>query len=285
MKLLSYGLDHRMEPRLAFSMRGQAVDVMRASLWMKEDRGAMDFLNLASSMKLALENWERSFSLLKELESAFFNIDFEGLSIYDRTLALSEHEIVFFAPVPDPPSLRYFQAFPQDDSSGFVFGNTQSLLGHQQALTHDHLSIRAELAAFLAVNRTGEYCRIAGYSIVNNWLDPALPDNQGLSQGQASSLGPYFVTADELESHKLGRGFSLELQVRINGQHVAEGRFRDMQIGFEEMIAMAQPTHLQAGDVFCSGTPVRSGQNIGSTRGDHIEVEIQVLGTLATDVV
>ena len=51
MKLLSYGLDRRMEPRLAFSLRGYAIDVMRASLWMKEDRLDEDSNELITFLK------------------------------------------------------------------------------------------------------------------------------------------------------------------------------------------------------------------------------------------
>ena len=134
MKLLSYGLEHRMDPRLAFSLNGYAVDVMRAALWMKENKGAQDFLNLPSSMKIALEDWSRSLSLLKDLENAFLSVGFEQLNIYGRAVAIPESDIVFFAPVPDSSSLRYFQSFHSDNLSSFEFGNTQTLLGHQQAL-------------------------------------------------------------------------------------------------------------------------------------------------------
>lgn len=133
MKLLSYGLDHRMEPRLAFSLNGQVIDVMRASLWMKEHRQAIDYLSLPSSMSLALQDWGRSFSLLKQLKEAFESLDAGSLSIFDRPVALPENEVAFFAPIPDPPSLRFFQALTSPSASGFNFGNTQTLFGQGQA--------------------------------------------------------------------------------------------------------------------------------------------------------
>jgi len=284
MKLLSYGLEHRMEPRLAFLLNGQAVDVMRASLWMKEERGAIDFLNLPSSMKLALENWEKSFSLLKALETAALSLDFESLNIFGRPLSMPLADIAFFAPIPDPPSLRYFQASQPDGLASFTFGNTQTLLGHNQILSHAGLSPKAELAAIIAAKKEDEHCSVAGYCVLNNWFDPSLSENDGLSYGKASSLGPYFVTADELEPHKLGSGFSLDLQLRVNGQVTGEGRFRDMQLGFEEMITQAKPTRVLAGDVFCSGSPFGLDKGIAMKSGDKVEIEVQVLGTLSTRV-
>ncbi|MCF7903957.1 MAG: hypothetical protein K9M49_02270 [Candidatus Marinimicrobia bacterium] len=162
MKILSYGLDQRMEPRLAFFLRGHVVDVMRASLWMKEDRGAQDFLNLASSMRLALEDWGRSYRLLKELEEAFLSVELEGLSVYKRPISLPETEVVFFAPIPDPPSLRHFNAFGENPISHFAFGNTQTLLGHRQALTVNGLAPQGEVAAIIARDKQNGPASIAG---------------------------------------------------------------------------------------------------------------------------
>ncbi len=286
MKLLSYGLDHRMEPRLAISLKGYAVDVMRASLWMKENRKALDYLNLPSSMKLALQDWNRSFALLKNLEEALKGIDdLSSLSIYDRPVALLEPDIVFFAPVHDPPSLRYFHAFEKNDRSGFSFGNTQTLLGHLQKLTHSGLTAQAEMAAIVARNGDGGNLEIAGYCIVNNWLDIGGSYNRdGASSGVATSLGPYLVTADEIEPHKLGRGFNLDLQVRINGNPVIEGRFKDMKLNFLEMTGQSEKTRVLAGDVFCSGSPLNPNSNPVLKHNDHIEVEIQALGVLSTSV-
>ncbi|MCF7823934.1 MAG: fumarylacetoacetate hydrolase family protein [Candidatus Marinimicrobia bacterium] len=284
MKLLSYGLDYRMEPRLAFSLRGHAVDVMRASLWMKDERNAIDFLNLASSMKLALEDWERSFKLLKELEAAFLNLQFEELSIFGRPVSMLETDVVFFAPVPDPPSMRYFRSDDPENQGAFFFGNTQTLLGHQQTLTQTGLQAQGEMAAILGGKKGEKHVSVAGYCVLNNWFDPTGSGGHGLTYGRASSLGPYLVTADELEAHKLGGGFNLDLQMRVNGERMIEGRFKDMHISFDEMIKQAEPTGVLAGDIFCSGPPGTHGKEGLAVSGDRIEVEIQALGTLVSEV-
>ncbi|MEA3286122.1 MAG: fumarylacetoacetate hydrolase family protein [Candidatus Marinimicrobia bacterium] len=280
MKLLSYGLDQRMEPRLAFLLNGYAVDVMRASLWMKENHKAQDYLSLPSSMKLALLDWGHSLPLLQNLERALQGIALAELNIYGRPVALLETDVVFFAPVPDPPALRYFAAFEPD--AGFSFGNTQTLLGNNQPLSHAGLTAKGEIACVIAGKETA--LQIAGYCIVNNWFDTQLDPNNGLTQGLATSLGPYLVTADELGPHKLGQGFSLDLQMRINGLLTTEYRLKNMTVSFSEMIKSALKTRAQAGDVFCSGSPSNLKSNRPTKPGDRVEVEIQVLGTLTTHI-
>ena len=280
MKLLSYGLDHHMEPRLAFSVRGYAVDVMRASLWMKENRNITDYLSLPSTMKLALQDWTKSFGLLKNLEEAIQRINFDSQNIYGRPLALPENDIAFFAPIPDPPCLRYF--FASESSATFLFGNTQTLLGHNQEITQTGLSMRGEMGAVIAGK--GVDLEIAGYCAVNNLFDAEINPNEGLAHGIATSLGPYLVTADEMESHKLGNGFNLDMQIRKNGTVLSEGRFNKMDQSFPEMIKQALITRVQAGDIFCSGSPINESPDTISNPGDLMEIEIQVLGTLVTPV-
>ncbi|MCF6238649.1 MAG: fumarylacetoacetate hydrolase family protein [Candidatus Marinimicrobia bacterium] len=280
MKLLSYGLDQSMEPRLAFSLGGFAVDVMRASLWMKENRNTPSYLTLASSMTLVLQDWNRSFPLLKNLAEAIQGHELANLSVYGRAVALLESDIVYFAPVPAPPSLRYFTAF--EAGKTFAFGNTQTLLGHNQTLIHTGLSTQGEIAAIVA--GTGTNLEIAGYCIVNNWRDTRVSPDEGLAHGLATSLGPYLITADELESHQLGKSLGLDMQIRLNGRIISESRFKTMLVSFPELIHQAAPTNIQPGDIFCSGSPQDPGKYEPGNPGDLIEIEIQVLGTLSTTI-
>ena len=284
MKLLSYGLDYRMEPRLAFSLGGQAIDVMRASLWMKEDRNAQDFLNLASSMRLALEDWQRSFSLLSQLEDAFKNIDTTGLSIHARPLAQAEDDIIFFAPIPDPPSIRFFNAFVDDSPESFDFGQTQTLLGHGQELIPTGLSPRGEIATIIAANKMGENPEIAGYTIVNNWTaaHEKASGKTGFALGQATSVGPYLVTADQIDALKIGKGLNMDMQINLNGHTEVDTRLKEMNFGFDDMIKYARSTRVTAGDIFCSGSP--SKRDLTLSPGQKIDIEIQALGMLSTVV-
>ena len=285
MKLLSYALDYRMEPRLAFSLGGQAIDVMRASLWMKEDRNAQEYLNLASSMKLTLEAWSRSFSLLAQLEEAFRNVDTSGLSIHARPVALAEDDIVFFAPIPDPPSIRFFNAVVDESPDTFDFGQTQTLLGHRQALTPIGLSPRGEIAAIVATSKNSENPEIAGYTIVNNWTaaQEKASGKTGFALGQATTLGPYLVTADQVDTLKIGAGFNMDLQISVNGQTEVDTRLKEMNFSFADMLEYSRSSHVGAGDILCSGSP--SKRDLVFSGGQKIDIEIQALGTLTAQVV
>ena len=285
MKLLSYALDYRMEPRLAFSLAGQAIDVMRASLWMKEDRNAHDFLNLASTMKLTLENWQRCFSLLTQLEDAFRNIDTSGLKTHHRPVALAEDDIVFFSPIPDPPSIRFFNGYIDESPEYFDFGQTQTLLGHRQELSAAGLSPRGEIAAIIAATKHSENLEIAGYTIVNNWtaVQEKASGKTGFALGQATSLGPYLVTADEVAPLKIGNGFNMNLQIILNGKTEVDTRLKDMNYRFGDMLEYARSSHVGAGDLFCSGSP--SKRDFALSKGEKIDIEVQALGTLTTMVV
>ena len=284
MKLLSYALDYRMEPRLAFSLAGQAIDVMRASLWMKEDRNAQDFLNLASSMKLTLENWQRCYSLLVHLEDAFKNIDTSGLKTHNRPVAMPEEDIVFFSPIPNPPSIRFFNAYTHDSPEYFDFGQTQTLLAHRQELTVAGLSPRGEIAAIIAATKYSENIEIAGYTVVNNWTatQERASGKTGFALGQATTLGPYLVTADEVNALKIGNGFNMAMQISLNDHSEVDTSLKDMNFSFTDMLEFAKSSHVGAGDLFCSGSP--SKRDLALDAGQKIDVEIQALGTLSTPV-
>lgn len=269
-----------MEPRLAFSLRGQAVDVLRAALWMKEDRNARDYLNLASSMRLALEDWDRTQSLLTELINSFQSLEFEAIHIYKRPVSMPETDVVFFAPIMDPPSLRFFNAFTEKTPEQFTFGNTQTLFGHNQALSQPALTVLPEIGAIVGGPKNQDSRSIAGYCVVNNLQNLTANKSEGLKSGFATSTGPYFITADELETHKLGAGFNLETQVRIGAKKVS-GSFRDMAFRFEDMLAAASPTRVLPGDILCSGSPVQTAAALMiESANTQVEVEIQALGTL-----
>jgi hypothetical protein len=269
-----------MEPRLAFALGGYAVDVMRAALWMKEDRNAQEFLNLPSSMRLALEEWGRALGLLKELEESFRSLSFESLSVHKRPVAILEADIEYFAPVSDPPAIRYFDSFSEKKVTEFDFGQPQTLLGHKEAVRHAGLSPRGEIAAVVAVEKGGGSPTIAGYSVFNNWIDHK--QRGGLAFGKASSMGPWLITADEVESHKMGTGLNLDMQLRVNGEAFRNSRFSKMNFSFSEMLQVSSETRLMAGDILCSGSPVVDRLEVKES--DQVDLEIQALGVLQSSI-
>lgn len=280
MKLLSYGLDHRMEPRLAFSMNGYAVDVMRASLWMKSERGAQDFLTLPSSMRLLLEDWTQNQYLLHELIKALKGQDLGGMITHGRPVAMELSDIVFFPPVPDPPAIRHFQAFQPQASGHFHFGNTQTLFGHGVALPVKGLIPAPEIAMVTARPIPIGPPEIAGYCGVNNWLNPQSPEGSGAELGVATSMGPFLVTADEMKDREFRMGFRLSAEITGATGPGLSGNFEAMDPGFSDMLKMAENTAVQAGDLFCSGTPFDS-RTLTKIQAP-IKIDFEVLGTLST---
>lgn len=72
----------------------------------------------------------------------------------------------------------------------------------------------------------------------------------------AATLGPYLVTADELEPYRDTDGFlRLALTASVNGEVVGEDLLSNMSWTFEEMVAYAsRGTVVRPADVLGSGT-------------------------------
>lgn len=104
---------------------------------------------------------------------------------------------------------------------------------------------------------------IVGYTVFNDWSARDLQSAEmkvglGPCKGKdtATTLGPYLVTADELEPYRDSEGFlRLALTARINGETVGEDLLSNMSWTFEEMTAYAsRGTRVVPGDVLGSGT-------------------------------
>lgn len=277
-----------MEPRLAFLCQEQAVDVMRASFWLKEHRNRPDFISLPSNMRNLLEEWSVNFPLLKQLEQTFAAIKMAGLTINGRALAHSLDDIVIFPPIPDPPAFRDFYAFEQHVKTArshrglemvpewyefpvFYFSNHNALLGHEWPLQKPKyttaLDYELELACVIGVGgrdipaETAEQ-HIAGFTILNDWSARDIQRREmkvglGPAKGKdfGSSLGPVLVTIDELENLKVGKSYNLTMIARRNGVELSRGNAQDLYYSFGEMIARAsEGVMLHPGDVIGSGT-------------------------------
>ncbi|MFJ6897375.1 fumarylacetoacetate hydrolase family protein [Streptomyces hokutonensis] len=104
---------------------------------------------------------------------------------------------------------------------------------------------------------------IIGYTILNDWSARDLQSREmkvrlGPAKGKdsATTLGPWLVTADELEPHRTADGFlDLHLTVEVNGETVGQDSLANMSWTFEEMTAYAsRGTWVRPGDVLGSGT-------------------------------
>ncbi|GGW83539.1 MULTISPECIES: fumarylacetoacetate hydrolase family protein [Streptomyces] len=147
---------------------------------------------------------------------------------------------------------------------------------------------------------------IVGYTVFNDWSARDLQSAEmkvglGPCKGKdtATTLGPYLVTADELEPHRDADGFlRLALRAEVNGETVGEDLLSHMSWTFEEMTAYAsRGTRVMPGDVLGSGTcgnggclaelwGLRGERNPPPLKpGDTVSLIVEGLGTLTTTVV
>lgn len=145
---------------------------------------------------------------------------------------------------------------------------------------------------------------IAGYCIMNDWSGRDVQrEEMRMSMGPvkgkdtATSLGPVFVTADELEHVRSGNGFDLGMRVEVNGVELSRSNLGEIYWSFGEMIAYAsRGTEVRAGDVIGSGTAnggclleLRARPEMPQPAwlqpGDVVEITVDRLGTLRNTVV
>jgi 2-keto-4-pentenoate hydratase/2-oxohepta-3-ene-1,7-dioic acid hydratase in catechol pathway len=158
------------------------------------------------------------------------------------------------------------------DAPTFYFTNPYSVIGAFDEVpmppgTHV-LDFELEVAAVIGRegrDLTPEQARehIIGYTIFNDWSARDLQSREmqvglGPCKGKdtAATLGPYLVTADELEPYRDEEGFlRLALTAEINGELVGRDLLSNMSWTFEEMAAYAsRGTVIRPGDVLGSGT-------------------------------
>jgi 2-keto-4-pentenoate hydratase/2-oxohepta-3-ene-1,7-dioic acid hydratase in catechol pathway len=170
-----------------------------------------------------------------------------------------------------------------------------------------------ELEAAAVVGRDGasltpEQARdhIFGYTIMNDWSARDLQRREmkvslGPAKGKdsATTLGPWLVTADELEPYRDPDGFlALDLRVSVNGAEVGQDLLSNMGWPFEELLSYAsRGTWVRAGDVLGSGTCGNGGclAELWGRRGqldppplrpgDVVEMTVEGIGTIRNTVV
>jgi 2-keto-4-pentenoate hydratase/2-oxohepta-3-ene-1,7-dioic acid hydratase in catechol pathway len=146
---------------------------------------------------------------------------------------------------------------------------------------------------------------IVGYTIFNDWsardiqrLEGQLPFGFFKGKDGAHTLGPYLVTADELEPHKTADGLlDLTMRAWINGALLGEDSLANCAFTFEELISFASRGSVVApGDVLASGTCQRgcltevwgrAGERVPPplVPGDVVTLEVEGLGLVRNKVV
>jgi 2-keto-4-pentenoate hydratase/2-oxohepta-3-ene-1,7-dioic acid hydratase in catechol pathway len=231
-----------------------------------------------------------------------------------------------------PPTVRDFVAF-EEHVEGIVAGNGEEVVPEwYQAPTfyftnpyalvgaHDDVAVPPgsqrfdfELEVAVVVGRDGasvspEQARdhVFGYTILNDWSARDLQFREmavrlGPAKGKdsATTLGPWLVTADELEPHRDDEGFlQLDMRVSVNGTEIGQDLLSNMGWPFEELISYAsRGTEVRAGDVLGSGTCGNGGclAELWGRRGDAapgplqpgdvVEMTVEGIGTIRNRVV
>jgi 2-keto-4-pentenoate hydratase/2-oxohepta-3-ene-1,7-dioic acid hydratase in catechol pathway len=243
-------------------------------------------------------------------------------------------ESVRLRPPLDPPTVRDFVAFEEHvegvvasvgDGAGvvpewyqaptFYFTNPHALVG-----AHDDVAVPPgsqafdfELEVAAVVGRDGSSLtpqrareHVFGYTILNDWSARDLQRremkvNLGPAKGKdsATTLGPWLVTADELEPYRDADGFlAVDMRVAVNGAEVGQDLLSNMGWPFEDLLAYAsRGTWVRAGDVLGSGTCGNGGclaelwgrrgaQDPPPLRpGDVVEMTVEGIGTIRNRVV
>jgi 2-keto-4-pentenoate hydratase/2-oxohepta-3-ene-1,7-dioic acid hydratase in catechol pathway len=228
------------------------------------------------------------------------------------------------API-EPVSIRDFVTFEEHvegivgevvpewyDAPTFYFTNVHAVTGPFDDVPVPPGSGRFdfELEVAAVIGRAGrdltpEAARehVAAYTIFNDWSarDIQFREMQvrlGPCKGKdsANTLGPWLVTADELEPYRREDGrLDLDLRVWRNGEPFGDDTLANMGWSFEEMVAYAsRGTWVRPGDVLGSGTCGSGciaelfgrGQDVPWLAvGDEITISVQGIGRISNRIV
>ncbi|MFD8231670.1 fumarylacetoacetate hydrolase family protein [Streptomyces sp. NPDC059696] len=241
-------------------------------------------------------------------------------------------EVRLLSPL-QPPTVRDFVTFEEhvegvrrsvDGTAGvpeqwytaptFYFTNPYAVYGPHDAIPvppgSTVLDFELEVAAVIGTegrDLTPEQARehIVGYTVFNDWSARDLQSAEmrvglGPCKGKdtATTLGPYLVTADELEKYRDEDGFlRLGLTAEVNGEVVGKDLLSNMSWTFEEMVAYAsRGTLVRPGDVLGSGTcgnggclaelwGVRGAQDPAPLKpGDTVTLTVEGIGSVSNTV-
>jgi 2-keto-4-pentenoate hydratase/2-oxohepta-3-ene-1,7-dioic acid hydratase in catechol pathway len=180
------------------------------------------------------------------------------------------------------------------------FRTPDSLVGHERPIVRppesEQLDYEGEIV--LVVGRHGRRVSkenalgyIAGYTLCNegtirDWLRHAKFNvTQGKNFDRTGSLGPWMVTADEIDPGK-----PLHLTTTVNGEVRQDDTTANLIFDFASLIAYVTTfMTIRPGDMIVSGTPVGAGARFDPPRwlkpGDVVEVSVPEIGTLRNEVV
>jgi 2-keto-4-pentenoate hydratase/2-oxohepta-3-ene-1,7-dioic acid hydratase in catechol pathway len=175
-----------------------------------------------------------------------------------------------------------------------------SLVGHEGKIVRPHeseqLDYEGEIA--LVMGREGRriahenaLAYVAGVTLCNegtirDWLRHGKFNvTQGKNFDSTGSIGPWLVTADEIDLRQ-----SLRITTKVNGEITQDDTTASMIKSFSDLIAYVSSfMTLKPGDIIVTGTPVKLGPKADPPHwlkpGDVIEIEVPTIGILRNTVV
>jgi len=274
--------------RFGFKKDEYIIDVIRSAIWAHSSYNNINFLEIPSTLKQALANWDTNYAKLKELDAVLPDMNIHSHNSGGKPIAILENEVQLLPPIPNPSAFRDFSAFEQHARASrkqqgldmhpdwfrfpnFYFSNPNALYGHGSEIPYpnntNELDFELEFAIIISnggsnIQKEDAHQYIAGYTICNDWSARDLQREEmelglGPAKGKdfATSFGPYMVTPDELsnesnENEKL----HLAMTCHINDQLISEGNTNDLYHSFPSMIERASlNANLIPGDYLGSG--------------------------------
>lgn len=268
--------------------------------------------------------------LLRGLESAQ-----DLFTLRDDSVGARLQDVTLLAPLV-PAAIRDFVAFEEHvegisasvdgrsevvlewyQAPTFYFTNPHTVLGPDEPVAppeSERLDFELEVAAIIGgvggssgANLTAEAAaaHIFGYTIMNDWSARDIQSREmkvrlGPAKGKdfGTSLGPWIVTADELDRFLDADGFlAIRAEVFVNGVLIGNDLVSNMGWTFGELVAYAsRNSRVVPGDVLGSGT-VGNGGCLGElwgrageltpsplVGGDQVRMVVEGIGELSAQV-
>jgi len=195
---------------------------------------------------------------------------------------------------------EYKDGTEQPKYASMFFRTPGSFVGHGQSLIRPKVSPQLDYEGEIAlvIGREGKHIakeramdHVAGYTLCNegtirDWVRHAKFNvTQGKNFDASGSLGPYFVSADEIDPAK-----PLHLTTKVNGETRQDDTTANLIFTFSDLLAYITIfTTLKPGDIIVTGTPVGAGARFDPPRwlkpGDEVEISVPEIGTLRNRVV
>ncbi|HMK79404.1 MAG TPA: fumarylacetoacetate hydrolase family protein [Xanthobacteraceae bacterium] len=195
---------------------------------------------------------------------------------------------------------EYKDGSEQPKFPSMFFRTPGSLVGHGQPIVRPKVSPQLDYEGeiCLVIGRQGRHIakeramdHVAGYTLCNegtlrDWVRHAKFNvTQGKNFDASGSIGPYFVSADEIDPSK-----PLHLTTKVNGEVRQDDTTASLIFGFADLIAYITTfTTLKPGDIIVTGTPIGAGARFDPPRwlkpGDVVEVSVPGIGVLRNQVV